>query len=187
MIIIGFPGIGKSTLASNNDKFVDLESSYFKTPGLIEKSPYYSLILSDDDFVKIFKDDDWVVDYCKLADILSENGRIVFVSSHKAVRDYLAKAHTSEPIVCIFPSERIKEQWVKKLEDRYMNTGLDKDYRAFIRARDHYDDDVRELYSDDGMPCKWVITDINYDLEEEIDKLFDCIRYSSKRDVEDSR
>ena len=29
MIIIGFPGIGKSTLACSNDKFVDLESSYF--------------------------------------------------------------------------------------------------------------------------------------------------------------
>ena len=150
MIVIGFPGIGKSTLASNNDKFVDLESSYFKTPSV--------------------RNADWVIDYCKLAEILSRNGHVVFVSSHKAVIDYLAKMRTNEQIVCIFPSERIKEQWVKKLEDRYMLTGLDKDYRAFIRARDHYDDDVRDLYSNDEITYKLVITDINYDLEEEIEK-----------------
>ena len=166
MIIIGFPGIGKSTLASNNDKFVDLESSYFK--------PVNN------------RTDDWVVDYCKLAEVLSRNGHIVFVSSHKAVRDYIAKMRTDELVTCVFPSERIREQWVKKLEDRYMNSGLDKDYRAFIRTRDHYDDYVRELYSD-GIPYKWVITNINYNLEEEIEKLFDCIRYTSRLGVEDSR
>ena len=160
MIIIGFPRIGKSTLACNNYKFVDLESSYFKTPDS--------------------RNDDWVVEYCQCAVYLSLHGFIVFVSSHKAVRDYIAKIHISEPIVYIFPSERIREQWVKKLEDRYMNSGLDKDYRAFIRARDHYDDDIRELYSD-GIPYKWVITNINYNLEEEMEKLFDYIRYSSRK------
>lgn len=158
MIIIGFPGIGKSTLAYNNDKFVDLESSYFKTHDV--------------------GNEDWVIEYCKLAEFLSRNGYIVFVSSHKAVRDYLANMDTSESVASIFPSERIKEQWVKKLEDRYMLTGLDKDYRAFIRARDHYDDDIRELYCDDGISYKWVITDINYNLEEEIEKFFECISHS---------
>ena len=167
MIIIGFPGIGKSTLALNNYKFVDLESSYFKTPDV--------------------RNEDWVVDYCKLAEFLSKNDNIVFVSSHKAVRDYIAKMYTNELIACIFPSKRIGEQWIKKLEDRYMDSGVDKDYRAFIRARDHYDDDIRELYADDGIPYKWVITDINYNLEEEIEELFDYIRYSSRLGVEDSR
>ena len=167
MIIIGFPGIGKSTLACNNYKFVDLESSYFKTPDV--------------------RNEDWVVEYCQCAVYLSLHGFIVFVSSHKAVRDYLAKIHISEPIVYIFPSERIREQWIKKLEDRYMESGLDKDYRAFIRARDYYDDDIRVLYSDDGIHYKWVITDINYDLEEEIEKFIDCIRYSNRLGVEDSR
>ena len=163
MIIIGFPGIGKSTLACNNYKFVDLESSYFKTPDV--------------------KNEDWVAEYCKLAEFLSKNGGIVFISSHKAVRDYIVNMHTNEHVACVFPSKRIKEQWIKKLEDRYMNSGLDKDYRAFIRARDHYDDDIRELYSDDGISYKWIITNISYNLEEEIDKLIDCIRYSGKRDI----
>ena len=163
MIIIGFPGIGKSTLACNDYRFVDLESSYFK--------PVNN------------KNDDWVVDYCKLAEFLSKNGGIVFISSHKAVRDYIARMRTNEHVACVFPSERIKEQWVKKLGDRYMESGLDKDYRAFIRARDHYDDDIRELYADNGISYKWIITNINYNLEEEIDKLIDCIRYSSKRDI----
>ena len=163
MIIIGFPGIGKSTLALNNYRFVDLESSYFKAPDV--------------------GNEDWVVEYCKLAEFLSKNDNIVLVSSHKAVRDYIAKMRTDELVACVFPSERIREQWIKKLEDRYMNSALDKDYRAFIRARDHYDDDVQDLYSDDGVSYKWVITDVNYNLEEEIYKLIDCIRYSNKRDI----
>ena len=162
MIIIGFPGIGKSTLAYNNDKFVDLESSYFKTPDV--------------------RNEDWVIEYCKLAEFLSKNGSIVFVSSHKAVRDYITKMRTYEHVACVFPSKRIRDQWIKKLEERYMNSGLDKDYRAFIRARDYYDDDIRELYAD-GISYKWIITNINYNLEEEIDKLIDYIRYSSKRDI----
>ena len=162
MIIIGFPGIGKSTLAYNNDKFVDLESSYFKTADV--------------------RNEDWVVEYCQCAVYLSLHGFIVFISSHKVVRDYIAKMRTNELVAYVFPSKRIGEQWIKKLEERYMNSGLDKDYRAFIRARDHYDDDIRELYSD-GISYKWIITDINYDLEEEIEKLIDCIRYSSKRDI----
>lgn len=29
MIIIGFPGIGKSTVSKTNDKYIDLESSCF--------------------------------------------------------------------------------------------------------------------------------------------------------------
>lgn len=167
MIIVGFPGIGKSTLACNNYKFVDLESSYFKTPYV--------------------GNEDWVVEYCKIAEFLSKNGSIVFISSHKDVRDYIVKMRTDELVACVFPSERIREQWIKKLEDRYMNSGLDKDYRAFIRARDNYDDDIRELYSDDSIPYKWIITNINYNLEEELEKLFDCIRYSSRLGVEDSR
>ena len=166
MIIIGFPGIGKSTLASNNDKFVDLESSYFK--------PVNN------------RNDDWVVDYCKLAELLSKNGSIVFISSHKAVRDYIANMRTDELVACVFPSGGIREQWIKKLEDRYMNSGLDKDYRAFIRARDHYGYDILELCFDDSIPYKWVITNINYNLEEEIYKLIDCIRYSNRLGVEDS-
>lgn len=167
MIIIGFPGIGKSTLACNNYEFVDLESSYFKTPDV--------------------RNEDWVIEYCKLAEFLSKNGSIVFVSSHKVVRDYIAKVHTDELVACVFPSERIREQWIKKLEDRYMNSGLDKDYRAFIRARDYYDDDIRELYADDGISYKWIITNINYSLEEEINKLIDCIKYSSEKDIQGSR
>ena len=167
MIIVGFPGIGKSTLACNNYKFVDLESSYFKTPYV--------------------GNEDWVVEYCKIAEFLSKNGSIVFISSHKDVRDYIAKMRTDELVACVFPSERIREQWIKKLEDRYRNSDLDKDYRAFIRARDNYDDDIRELYSDDSIPYKWIITNINYNLEEELEKLFDYIRYSNRLGVDDSR
>lgn len=69
MIIIGYPGIGKSTLAGKDHKFIDLESSNFK--------------IEDE------RSEDWYKVYCKVAEDLSRQGYIVFVSSHLAVREAL--------------------------------------------------------------------------------------------------
>ena len=70
MIIIGYQGIGKSTLANCNLNYVDLESSNFYIDGK--------------------RADDWYKPYCKIAEHLSQQGYYVFVSSHKVVRDELS-------------------------------------------------------------------------------------------------
>ncbi len=62
MIIIGFPGIGKSTLACNNYKFVDLESSYFKTPDV-----------KNEDFRSYFNASNSAVFYVDGLDSISDN------------------------------------------------------------------------------------------------------------------
>lgn len=73
MIIIGFPGIGKSSVTHaydgdiNTTGYIDLESSNF------------------------VKDENWVKEYCDLAIDLELQGYNVFVSSHKKVREYLAE------------------------------------------------------------------------------------------------
>ena len=70
MIIIGFPGIGKSSVTraydgdTNTTSYIDLESSNF------------------------VKDDNWVEEYCNLAIDLDLQGYNVFVSSHKEVLCY---------------------------------------------------------------------------------------------------
>ena len=77
MIIIGYQGIGKSTLAGKN-KCIDLESGNFW---------FYDL----ETYQKV-RHNDWYIPYCNIANHLSEQGYIVFTSSHEVVRNELKKA-----------------------------------------------------------------------------------------------
>ena len=126
MIIIGYQGIGKSTLAGY-DKFIDLESGNM--------------------FVDGKRADDWYIPYCQMAMNLSDQDFDVFVSSHKVVRDYLSRQCTQH-VVQIFPSLDLKEFWIYKLKNRWTSSGLDKDYRAYINAQQCFDDNIKDLLSE---------------------------------------
>ena len=147
MVIVGYQGIGKSTLAKNGNGFIDLESSNFFINGV--RSP------------------DWYIPYCEIALDLSKQGYNVFVSSHQVVRDYLADEHNNDLLI-ICPSKDLKNQWIQKLEDRYKSTGLDKDYKAWKNAECRYDENIDELLHQEGFGNFIVIGDMSYDLEEQI-------------------
>lgn len=147
MIIIGYPGIGKSTLAGKDHKYIDLESSNFKIDG--EQS------------------EDWYKIYCKVAEDLSKQGYIVFVSCHSAVREALRGSE--EIVAAAFPTVK-KVEWVTKLRDRYEETNSYKDRMAYERARDHFYDDIADLCGRD-IPYKIWLNDMGYDLEAEIVRL----------------
>ena len=151
MIISGYQGIGKSTLAGKN-KCIDLESGNFWVDGK--------------------RADDWYKPYCQIANHLSEQGYTVFVSSHEVVRRELEKS--KEPVYVIFPAIDLKDEWIKKLEDRYNNTKLDKDYRALMNAKDRYKENITELMQ--GNLKFYEITRINYQLES----IIDYLEYKSK-------
>lgn len=51
-------------------------------------------------------------------------------------------------IFAIYPSLEIKDEWIKRLHSRYLNTKLEKDCRAWQRAVSHYDEDVTALKED---------------------------------------
>ena len=124
MIIVGYPCIGKSTYAaSHRFKAIDLESSNF------------------------IKDGSWVESYCNVAIDLSKQGYDVFVSSHDAIRKQLLKSGY-EFIFAIYPSLEIKDEWIEQLHNRYLNTELEKDYRAWQRAASYYDEDVTAFKED---------------------------------------
>ena len=124
MIIVGYPCIGKSTYANSHAySVIDLESSNF------------------------VKDGSWVESYCNVAIDLSEHGYDVFVSSHDVVRKQLLKSGYKF-IFAIYPSFEIKDEWIERLHSRYLNTKLEKDYRAWQRAVSHYDEDVTALKED---------------------------------------
>lgn len=138
MIYIGYPGIGKTTLGGKN-QFIDLESSLFH-----EGTNPNSL--------------NWIERYCKVADDLSQQGYDVFMSSHKQVRQYLST--NKIPYICIFPSLKLKEQWINHLSQR---TPSIKNKKALDRALTHYEEDIKDLLNE---PYIIVLHSLNYDLEE---------------------
>lgn len=125
MIIIGYQGIGKSTLAGKYN-CVDLESKNFWVNGK--------------------RSDDWYIPYCQIANHLSEQGFTVFVSSHEVVRKELFKSREKVMVIC--PSLDLQTPWIKKLEDRYSQTRLEKDYKALKNAEDRYFDNIMDLLID---------------------------------------
>lgn len=149
MIIVGYQGIGKSSISNRGTGCIDLESGNFFVGG---KRP-----------------DDWYKYYVQIAKHLSAQGYTVCVSSHKVVRDEL-KATNAEDVAVCFPDINIKEQWIERLRDRYMRTGLDKDYRALLNAEQNYSSSISELYAD-AVENRWLNVPIgttNYDLYTDI-------------------
>lgn len=144
MIVIGYQGIGKSTLAGRDNKFIDLESGNFWVDGK--------------------RADDWYKPYCQIAEHLSQQGYIVFTSSHEVVRKQLE--NSSEVIVVVYPSIELKDEWIDKLEERYAKSKLEKDYKALMNAVDRYEENIKELSNSIGtLWCEVVIKDMDYDLE----------------------
>lgn len=143
MIFIGYPGVGKSTLAYHNKTTViDLESSMYLIDGKREDGMFNQ--------------------YCTIAENLSRNGLIVMVSSHDDVQSRLK--HSDERVIACFPDESLKEQWIRNLRFRFERSGLDKDKRALERAEEHYVDDIKAL-RDAGFE-NIVLEDMNYDLDK---------------------
>lgn len=142
MIVIGYQGIGKSTLAGRDHKFIDLESGNFWVDGK--------------------RADDWYKPYCQIAEHLSQQGYIVFTSSHEVVRKQLE--YSKEVVVVVYPSLNLKNLWIDKLENRYRETGLEKDYKALMNAKDRYDDNIREL-ANSNFNFKIMLSKADYDLE----------------------
>ena len=128
MIIIGYQGIGKSTLAKCGKDYIDLESGNF--------------------FVDGVRPDGWEKIYAQIARHLSEQGYTVFVSSHKAVRDALR--YIGVPVGVCYPSVELKDAWIDKLQKRYDDSHLEKDYRALKNAVDRYEDNISKIV-DDGV------------------------------------
>ena len=149
MIIIGFPGIGKSSVTraydgdTNTTGYIDLESSIF------------------------VKDDNWVKEYCDIAIDLELQGYKVFVSSHKKVREYLAEKQDIFPdIMEVFPSKEMRTEWLNKLECRYMKCKTDKNERALSYIRNNFDGAVDEMENDAIIHKVRIVKENMNDLEK---------------------
>lgn len=141
MIIVGYQGIGKSTMAKCVSNCIDLESSNF--------------------FVDGKRDENWYKVYVNIAKHLSDYGNIVFMSSHKIVREYLNKQNIDFTVIC--PSLELKEEWLRKLKYRYNQTLLNKDYKAWQSAEVGYDEQIKDLMQERNVVS---LNDMEYDLED---------------------
>lgn len=133
LIIIGYQGIGKSSIAGKYN-CIDLESGNFWVDGQ--------------------RADDWYAPYCEMAMDLANQGYVVLTSSHKVVYEYLAKAIRPENIgnIIIFcPPRTLKNEWIQRLKERYERTRTVKDYKALKNAEDRFDENIIELCSC-GLP-----------------------------------
>lgn len=125
MIIIGYQGIGKSSLSRTANNVIDLESGCFWNGN--------------------YRHGDWYVYYCNVAIDLSSQGNTVFTSSHRDVRNQFARLPKNELIVVCYPSLELKDEWIEKLKVRYERSGLSKDQKAWTRAALCYESDITDL------------------------------------------
>ena len=173
MIVCGFPGIGKTCVASELERYVDLESSGFN---LTER----------DDEGRAEKMDHWEQAYCQIAFDMAFQGKIVFVSSHKSIRDRLFEMqkktifHADIPILIVYPGPENKKNWLERLERRYWISyncrfpDASKNKAAWKACEKHYDDFISELDGIDlnmeGMENVYriVVHNAVYNLKDEL-------------------
>ena len=145
MIISGFPAVGKTSCVKEHKGFIDLESSSWWVNGK--------------------KCDNWYKEYANVAIDLSNQGYIVFVSTHKEVRDYLSEL-VYEDLYVLYPSLDLKEEWIKRLLKRYQDNPTEKNRRAY-EASYNYDDMIADMMNTKAG-THLVIKDINYDIYNDI-------------------
>ena len=167
MIVIGYQGIGKSTLCKvygHGCTYIDLESGLLKDPMNGNK-----------------RWDNWANIYCNIALSLSDQGYMVFVSSHKDVQDILAES--KDEVIAIYPSKKIKDEWIKKLLERYKKTCLKKDEVAWLDAKSNFDAEIDIL--ENSPFIKSTIFSMSYDLKTVVEHaVYDLLVYrNSKRRI----
>ena len=142
MIYVGYQGIGKSRIAGKNN-CIDLESGNFWVNGV--------------------RNDNWYKEYCNIAEHLSNQGYNVFMSSHKIVREELNNRGIDFIVIC--PSLTLKEQWIKRLQERFDRTISTKDLKALKNAKEMYEENIKDLTSEKNTI---IITTIDYDLLDKV-------------------
>ena len=167
MVVVGYQGIGKSTLAAKDKDFIDLESGNF--------------------FINGIRESYWYLIYCNIAESLSQQGYTVLVSSHAQVRQRLKKS--TEEVIAIVPNPNLKDRWIKKLFNRYESSKLEKDKKAYMNAKERCEENIQEIMDD----CRVTVTIDNMDnynlcdlinkgkLRLEINRLLDDISMDEKK------
>lgn len=148
MIIMGYPGIGKSTVAKTDYRFIDLDSSTFKDIP------------------------NWAKYYTTVAEGLSHQGYYVFVSTHAEVRNRLYGS--KEKVALCYPDGSIKEEWIEKLRKRYEKDRSKKNALALKHVEEHFDEDFERMSISPHK--KILIPTMEYNLAKMVVDYFDGLK-----------
>ena len=152
MIVIGYQGIGKSTVTKQLDNCIDLESSMMKING--------------------HREENWFIPYGQIALDLSRQENVVFTSSHRVLREWLeVNRKANDWILCIVPALDLKDLWIEKLQKRWKQTNLLKDRLALMNAKECYIKNITEMYDFKNCFEFYEIQDLNYNLKVFIEYL----------------
>ena len=144
LIVIDYQGVGKSTCAGKSD-CIDLESGCF--------------------WIGEKRSEDWYIPYCSIAMDLADQGYTVFTSSHRVVYEHFISCALPSNVgkaVVFCPAARMRNEWINRLQKRYDDTGLAKDYKALLNAIVRYLDNISEL-ENCGLPV-YHPASMDYDL-----------------------
>lgn len=158
LIICGYPGVGKSSIAGWNN-CIDLDSSWFSY---------------DKDGNVIYPNEAWTVNYCMLARKLALQGYTVLLSTHQAVINTLREGKwlfdkDDIRVVIFVPRSDMKKEWVERLVNRYIESDKDADLRAFIGGIQYWDSKIATIrHTDFPIYCP---DSIDYDFRDYILKI----------------
>lgn len=145
MILFGYPGVGKTTIAKEDYRFIDLDSS--------------------DPLIRWrWQRKDWETDYCNMALLLSRQGYYVMVSTHpEVIKRIMAR---TKNVGLIFPDKLLEKPWIERLYKRYKECRNRSTHNAWLRAKEHFDEDLNQMAA---IKCpKIVITTMDYNLKRGI-------------------
>lgn len=120
LVISGFPGVGKSWLFGNPNGLTvaDSDSSNFSWANAAEK----------------IRHPEWPSNYIQHIREKRDETDIIFVSTHKEVRDAMVVA--AIPFILVYPSPDMKEEYIKRYVDRGNAPGfvhlLEQNYETWI-------------------------------------------------------
>lgn len=142
MIIIGYPGVGKTIASNQFTNVIDFNSANIAKPKITSSGSATLTIQRDSDLTVDTKDLEKDT-YCNLAESLSRQGYVVCVSSHEFVTKYFIKS--KEEVYTCSPDKAMKTRWIQMLRRRYIEDDSVENYNAYLRAVDHFDEDIDKL------------------------------------------
>jgi hypothetical protein len=149
LVICGFPGVGKSH-CTNNSKYAkkceDSDSSCF----------HWACNNNDEKKLNPEWPDNYI-SYIKNHLIKEKNKKFIFVSTHKEIRDGLARRDVE--YILVYPSKLLKEEYLF----RYSNRGSTPEFIKVLR--DNFDEWVDQCEYDNNAILKIKLNDPNTFLE----------------------
>lgn len=149
MIICGFPGVGKSSVANNRTNILDAESSVFSwnwNPENLEKGRE--------------RNPEFPANYIRYIKENMERYDFILVSSHQKVRDALKEEGIG--YIIVLPTIFEKNEYMR----RYLQRGSDIDFITMMNERwvefteSIMDDDAPKIWLDAGEYMSDVLKDL---------------------------